>query len=379
MDVNQASKRRAEEDLEKTDKRPKSASTPRTLTKRRSTMAEPRQESEQISSSIINDLKIFIQEKSAASDDKVAALFETVNGRVEKNSKDILDIKDAIKRIESKQQSLTETPTNITPGHDQVEVARQVSPTRQAEKYTLARRSLRLWPIRGDTDAEIRSETIRFIRTKLDCNDAACPDSSIVRTRRTRQPRRSKIGFEVLVTFADRFARDAAASNAKNLAEYKDIEGNATAGLRLNYPDYMGPDFRVLEWYGAEMRRIHKEGTKRSIKYDDELMCLCIDVKLPSNEEWLRVHPKQAREHKARRTSDSTERAKRILETPVRPHPFLTPPQLSTTPATGSNATYLPQGRLPIMSSSSMLASQSTPTVNNSPDNIIYISPRKRQ
>ena len=43
----------------------------------------------------------------------------------------------------------------------------------------------------------------------------------------------------------------------------------------MNYPDHLSDDFRVLEWYGAEIRRMHGEGTKRNIKFNDEVSGLC--------------------------------------------------------------------------------------------------------
>ena len=197
--------------------------------------------------SLAEEMKRSIAEASEASNRKVQSLFDRVTDRVEKT----------IERIEAKQSGS---------GSHQLEPAplKPLSPrSGQADKYSFARRSLRLWPIPGKTDEEVRAGTIRFLRSKLLACDIECPDGSIQRTRRTRQPRKTTVNNEVLVTFADKFMRDYVASNDKNLGDYRDAGGIATAGMRMNYPNHLGPDFRALEWYGARMREMHGPGLKR--------------------------------------------------------------------------------------------------------------------
>ena len=195
--------------------------------------------------------------------------------------------------------------------------------------------------------------------------------------RRTRQPRRRNINVnnEVLITFVDKYARDDVASHGRNLAGYVDNNGNATAGMRMNYPDHLSDDFRVLEWYGAEIRRMHGEGTKRNIKFNDEVSGLCIDVKLPLADEWYRVTPDMARDFKKKHNLGENERIKRTLETP----PVRAPRQ-------GTSGTVnAPILRQPVLSGANSvpLAANGGPqtqirTVSHDPNEVIYISPKKR-
>ena len=399
---NNAGKRKADEELKKTtEKRNKAVTTPRSTRNNPSPgMASldntpSSNGSEQSTMSLILDLKNHMSEITRESTSKWSSLVDQVNGKVEKNSADICEIKKSIERIERNQAEMG----SLSPST--VGVANQFV-SGQRTKYDFARRSLRLWPVRGVEEGEIRSEAIRFIRTKLLVDEATCLNNQVERVRRTRQPKRSKgrVNNEVLITFVDKFARDSVAAGAKNLAEYKDELGNPTAGLRMNYPDHLGSDFRALEWYGAEMRRVHGEGTRRSIKFEDELEGLCIDIKVPSESEWHRINPETAKDYKKRLQGSTSERARAVLEVWVNDSrasglaraplsgansiPLVTPPVLSST-ALLSNAAG-PSSSLSQRSTSSQptltqrrQAVETPPMIIHSPDEIIYITPKKRQ
>ena len=140
----------------------------------------------------------------------------------------------------------------------------------RSERYSRSRRSLRMWPVPGSSDEEVHRSAIKFIRNKLLVGTSDLDDKQIVCVRRTRTPHRSKIAWEVLVTFEDKYARDLVSSCGRNLAEYVNDDGLPTAGLRLDYPAHLGAPFRLLDWYGKQMRERHGKGTRRSIKFDDE-------------------------------------------------------------------------------------------------------------
>ena len=314
---------------------------------------------------LANEMKKFIAEASEASDRRVQSLFEKVNDRVEKNSCEIELIKKSIERIEAKQND-----TEIRGPH--VKIGDPASPkSHQAEKYSFARRSLRLWPVPGTTEDEVRAGTLRFLRTKLLACENECPDESVQRTRRTRQPRKTTGNNEVLVTFTDRFVRDYVASNGRNLGEYRNSDGVATAGMRMNYPDHLRPDFRALEWYGARMREMHGPGLKRNIRFDDDILGLCVDIKMPHLEEWMRITPEMAKEYKTKQTTPHANQARRILETP----PTTAPRSSTQPPATGANCTPL---SAPILPGRVFSQRGGPPTVTHDPNEVIYISPRKR-
>ena len=371
---------KAEEELRKNEKKNKPVNTPRATRSNPSPiMAEDQRTATPDPSTLamILDLKNHISAVNRESTSKWSDLVDQVNGKVEKNTADISEIKKSIERIERSQADLA---NGVSP-------APQSSTrlfTGQQAKYDFARRSLRLWPIRGTDDHEIRRETLRFIREKLHVNSTTFSDAQVERVRRTRQPRRTRgnVNNEALITFTDKYARDEIAAGAKNLSDYKDEAGNPTAGLRMNYPDHLGGDFKALEWYGAEMRRIHGDGTRRSIKFDDEVEGLCIDVKVPAEAEWHRIRPEDAKSFKKRTLGSSAERSRAVLE--------VAPSRVSRTPLSGANAVPIhaqPVLTPPVLSTSSFLnhhapprgqTVETPPMVVHHPDEVIYITPKKR-
>ena len=187
----------------------------------------------------------------------------------------------------------------------------------RSDSYAIARRSLRIWPIKGTDDAEIRRAAIDFIRNKLQVDESELLDEQICRVRRSKPPRKSRVRFEALVTFQDKFARDAVAAHGKNLSDFIDSTGLPTAGTRLDYPAFLGTAFRLLDWYGKQMRDRHGKGTRRNIKYDDDEENLYLDVCLPSQDYWHRVSPDEAKRYKTQVETERTHQTRRSLEGPL--------------------------------------------------------------
>ena len=365
-----SAKRKPDEELRNSDtkRKPTPKNTRRRTSCNDSTGAMPSEEAPaKGQQEMFDDLKAFIVARTDSSTEKVMSLFGKVNCQVEKNSAAIQEMQKTIERIEAKNE-LPRQASSLSDGR----IAAGGSSS-LADKYSFARRSLRLWPVPGGSDTEVRREALRFIHSKLLVPETACSDSKVVRVRRTRQPRRknANVNNEVLITFDDRLTRDDVASHGRNLAGYVNDRGVATAGMRMNYPDHLSEDFRVLEWYGAEMRRMHKEGTKRNIKFNDDVSGLCVDVKLPTDEEWYRVTPEMARDLKKKRAAGEHDRIRRTLENPGqqgRVSSLLRQPVLS-----GANS-------VPILSQgyNSQPSQSASRTVTHDPDEVIYISPVKR-
>ena len=187
------------------------------------------------------------------------------------------------------------------------------------EQYNLARRTLRLWPVNGATEELIVTETLRFIRQKLMVDKADCRDVDVIRARRTRQPRRSPTQYEVAVVFLDKHVRDVVASHGKNLAGFTDENGSSTAGVRLEYPGYLGREFRDLDWYGREMRQRHGKGTRRNIKFNDDDNTLYLDICLPGEDFWHRIPHTEARDYRQRIQTEKSRQSRLSLEGPPRP------------------------------------------------------------
>ena len=100
-------------------------------------------------------------------------------------------------------------------------------------------------------------------------------------------------------------------SHTKNLASYNGPLDKP--GTRLDYPEFLARDFRLLETFGARMRARLGEGFKRCIKFDDSVMRLYLDFKLPEGEEWMSVTPEIAQEIRQEEDKKKADSIKRII------------------------------------------------------------------
>lgn len=146
--------------------------------------------------------------------------------------------------------------------------------------------------------------------------------------------------------------------------------------MKLDYPPYLGKNFRILEWYGAEMK-LHGNGTKRNIRFDDDAKDLYIDIKIPEEDYWHKVDGRMAADFKARHESDLRTRTKSTLERISANCIPLSERRHSATVTLGPR--LIPESRPPnIFARNSLPTSSAMATVANEPDEIIYISPKKR-
>ena len=159
----------------------------------------------------------------------------------------------------------------------------------QLSSYTKCRRSLRLWPITGpDLAGSVRTfltDLLGFDRSFVD------GDLGQFSVERIVDPR-SKIKLEALIEFGSAPIRDSVKASG-----YK-LEGKQ-AGIRIEVPNYLKSDFHVLQSISYRMRQANP-GMKRSVKFDDEIHGLFLDVQI-QGQEWRRIRPDQAR---AARASD---------------------------------------------------------------------------
>ena len=81
-----------------------------------------------------------------------------------------------------------------------------------------------------------------------------------------------------MVSFNSVDARDLVQSYARNLSAWVGEDGKPQAGIRMQIPERLRGDFKILERYGHAMKNKHKDGFKRHIKIDDTKLCLYMDV-----------------------------------------------------------------------------------------------------
>ena len=71
------------------------------------------------------------------------------------------------------------------------------------------------------------------------------------------------------------YKRQIVHSHAKNLPKK-----GGKAGIRLEIPEHLRPDFRLLESHGNAVRAALGNEVKRSIRFDDAEKALVLNVKM---------------------------------------------------------------------------------------------------
>ena len=89
--------------------------------------------------------------------------------------------------------------------------------------------------------------------------------------------------------------------------------GRGKYGLRLDYPAHLGSEYRSLDAYGAKLRNQSQKGFRRNIRFNDDEMSLVMDVKFPSQEKWIRINAKIAKEQKGISAVSEEEEVKKMI------------------------------------------------------------------
>ena len=161
--------------------------------------------------------------------------------------------------------------------------------------FEKSRRSLRIWPIKGDDTDELDASFKDFAVDALMVPDTVVRQTALAEIIRVRSSPRNAVYMEALVTFKDQMQRDFYFSKAKHLAPYRDESGAPTAGIRMDIPPYLMATFNSLNNHGYEIKRANGPDTKRYMKYDEVNLSLYLEVRLLSSTKWTRIRPEQAR------------------------------------------------------------------------------------
>ena len=181
------------------------------------------------------------------------------------------------------------------------------------EIFLTSRRSVRIWPIEGDTSQAMRSNLDTFLLEALQLTREEIDDLDIESVTRTRLRHNARIHLEVLVKFSSVEARDQVAMRGGYLAEFVDSCKKPLAGIRMDIPMYLNGVFKLLNSYGYKLRQLHGEGTKRYVKYDEANLSLYLDVRTPESEEWFQITPAQAKELQELRDQSNMKRLYKSL------------------------------------------------------------------
>ena len=155
--------------------------------------------------------------------------------------------------------------------------------TRLDQEYLQARKSLHVWPLEAATVAALKKFALDFLKMTQEEFESF----GVISVAACRSSPQAKISNEFLVVFGSVGDRDSFKSHAPKLQPYKRRE----AGIRLALPDHLLSTFKILEHEGFQIAQ-RRQGTKRSIKYDDRSKSLVLDIKLPGAA-WVRILPEQ--------------------------------------------------------------------------------------
>lgn len=191
----------------------------------------------------------------------------------------------------------------------------------QDPHYWFARRSLRMWPIAGSQQSELRVSVGDFLQQKLQIPRAYLADSDVEEVRRIAETRRTfrslrrnpVITHEVLVIFKDIQTRDMVLSYAPNLADCRESGPANKIGVRIEIPQHLRGIFNTLHNYGFTLREEHGADLKRHVKFDDHERTLFLSVRYPKETEWCRIEHDYALEMvKERERSGASEMKRRL-------------------------------------------------------------------
>ena len=205
--------------------------------------------------------------------------------------------------------------------------------------YLKARRSIRIWPIPGDTEPDIWGGAGEFLHHQLAISTDEVGQEDVEEVQRVVGERLPDgIKDEVVVVFKDPKKRDLAMVSSVNLSKFIDPDGKPTAGTRLEIPDELSGTFRLLSRFGTRLRARHGQGTKRHIKFDDYQGSLYAIIKLPGDTTWTKVTPSMAREDLESSIREEQQAQGRRMAAKLIPGPRerLSIPMIATIPSGGA-------------------------------------------
>ena len=197
--------------------------------------------------------------------------------------------------------------------------------------FEKSRRSIRVWPIAGE-DSDSLDATFRdFAVDALLVPDTAVRMAGIMDIIRVRSSPQNSVYLEALVSFRDASERDFYFSKARNLAAYRDDQGNPTAAMRIDIPPFLMSTFRMLNDHGHDIRKAHGTDTRRYIKFDEANLSLYLEIRLPNQVKWTRIKPDQVMSYNEEKDRASYQLIRRGL--------------LRSTPDESSNSNMIPLGQ----------------------------------
>ena len=232
-------------------------------------------------------------------DDKMSGMQATVtqidkvvrdnSDKIERHDGQIAEIRAEVSRLKTSQfPALPPASQGGLTGPAPAAAQAPVVSEKEEREYLLARRSLRIWPIPGNTNDDLWDATAVFMGTNLGL-EGRINEAAIESINQVEIPSGPGVKHEVLIRFKEAVSRDLVLGASSKLAPYMDTEGKATAGMRLEVPPKLQQPFRILFKYGQNLRARHGPGTRRHVKFSDHDRSLFLNAKLPGDETWSRI------------------------------------------------------------------------------------------
>ena len=228
-------------------------------------------------------------------EDRMSRKIDGIAARVDGNTKALTELQERQlakeREMEKKIDRLRrETKKTIeesrTNGHTSMAANDSIT-AKNEESYNFCRRTLKVWPIKGN---DLAPALKAFLKNKLKLSDSNIQRLGKVEVQR-QKPRlganKETAPDEVLVIFENREARDQVKAAARNL------EGDKESGTRINVPPFLWDNFAALQSIGYYMKKANPD-TRRAVKFDDGNFDLFLDVRV--NGTWKRITPSQAKE-----------------------------------------------------------------------------------
>ena len=157
-----------------------------------------------------------------------------------------------------------------------------ISTPRREEAYNKSRRSLKMWPVKGE---DLEDSVKMFMANKLKINDDRIRSMGPVSVKSAYG--RAAVGrAEVVVVFDCREDRDFVKAAGYNLAGEKEV------GMSIHVPGHLLDNYHALSSIGYNIKT-KNEGVKRSIKFDDSIQNIYLDICIGGI--WRRILPREAR------------------------------------------------------------------------------------
>ena len=205
----------------------------------------------------VRKLRVHVEETQAGLEDKIM-------GKIEERD---IEIQRRLSSLENRKAITVKIPDHAP---------------RNAEPYNKARRSLKIWPIKGP---DLEDSLMVFMKTKLQVEDEKIRSLGPVSIKHS-VGRGAKDRDEVLVQFDCREDRDYVKSMGFNLA------GDKSTGMSIHVPGHLLDNFYALNSIGYNIRH-NQEGVKRSVKFDDIKQDIFLDIYIGGN--WKRILPEEAK------------------------------------------------------------------------------------